>query len=645
MASGAEASLKVEPLPGCLNTLSVPANPLTPAMRPPQTNHSIVALKRWSCKIKEVPGIQDIKTIHIYDFDNTLFMSPLPNPALWNGESIGRLQSDSTFVNGGWWHDPAILAATGEGVDNEEPRAWQGHWNEVIVKLVETSISQKDAVTVLLTGRGETNFADLTNRILDAKGLDFDFVCLKPEAGPQNQRFGSTMEFKQAFLRDLCFTYNRAENIVVYEDRPKHVKGFREFFERFNKSLLSHRIDEPPPPRKPIVADIVHVCEMANYLDMGTEALEVAKLLKRHNTALVEAPAGSINGSMNRRWTIKEQYIYCGYLISTADATRLISLASIPAGLIDSSDVRLMANSILISPHRPSPTMLDRVGGKGKHMTWQVTGVACLENRIWAAKVQKVGEGKVYTHDPNPVVVLGCRKGTRPIDAKKIQKWNNVDIDQRIVFDTFVGDKVVLQVQEGEDDYQPPVQLQPTQPTTAGAKRRYRDRGSRSPEYKGRDNIPFEGARRMSDSNGQNDRGISNLNRDDGSWPALAPPSQGPNGRQVNNQPNHGPSRNFSGHQNQNQNRGQGNRNGGQQGGRYFNQQQNGDGNNTQNQGQNRQNRNQNRGGQQNRNRGGRGGQQGPQGYKSLDDYGPSGNGGLDGANDPRAGNGMEMNY
>ena len=243
-----------------------------------------------------VASVQDIKAIHVYDFDNTLFMSPLPNPALWSGESVGKLQSDTTFLNGGWWHDPEILAATGDGLDKEEPRAWQGHWNEVIVKLVETSISQKDAVTVLLTGRGETKFADLTNRMLNAKGLDFDLVCLKPEAGPQNQRFASTMDFKQVFLRDLCFTYNRAENIVVYEDRPKHVKGFREFFERFNKSLLSHRQDEPPPPRKPVVADVVHVCEMANYLDMETEASEVAKLLKRHNAALAEAPAGSIHG-------------------------------------------------------------------------------------------------------------------------------------------------------------------------------------------------------------------------------------------------------------------------------------------------------------------------------------------------------------
>jgi hypothetical protein len=36
-------------------------------------------------------------------------------------------------VNGGWWHDATILAATGEGIEKEEPRGWAGWWNELIV--------------------------------------------------------------------------------------------------------------------------------------------------------------------------------------------------------------------------------------------------------------------------------------------------------------------------------------------------------------------------------------------------------------------------------------------------------------------------------------------------------------------------------
>lgn len=82
-------------------------------------------------------------------------------------------------------------------------------------------MQQKDALTVLLTGRGEHNFADLVKRIVASKKLQFDMVCLKPRVGPNNQRFPSTMLFKKALLEDIVYTYKDAEEIRVYEDRPK----------------------------------------------------------------------------------------------------------------------------------------------------------------------------------------------------------------------------------------------------------------------------------------------------------------------------------------------------------------------------------------------------------------------------------------
>jgi hypothetical protein len=82
-------------------------------------------------------------------------------------------------------------------------------------------MQQKDALTVLLTGRGEANFADIVTRIINTRNLEFDLVCLKPEVGPNGQRFITTMEFKQTFLEDLIMTYKSADEIRVYEDRVK----------------------------------------------------------------------------------------------------------------------------------------------------------------------------------------------------------------------------------------------------------------------------------------------------------------------------------------------------------------------------------------------------------------------------------------
>ena len=93
--------------------------------------------------------------------------------------------------------------------------------NEAKVDLVRLSLQQNDAVTVLLTGRGEHNFADLIKRIVASKNLSFDMICLKPQTGPNNERFRSTMMYKQAILEDLVHTYKNADEIRVYEDRPK----------------------------------------------------------------------------------------------------------------------------------------------------------------------------------------------------------------------------------------------------------------------------------------------------------------------------------------------------------------------------------------------------------------------------------------
>lgn len=88
------------------------------------------------------------------------------------------------------------------------------------VKLVRLSMKQKDALTVLLTGRSENRFGPLIKRMVDSKKLEFDMICLKPEVAPNGAVLPSTMEFKKALLKDLVFTYAQADAISVYEDRP-----------------------------------------------------------------------------------------------------------------------------------------------------------------------------------------------------------------------------------------------------------------------------------------------------------------------------------------------------------------------------------------------------------------------------------------
>ena len=94
------------------------------------------------------------------------------------------------------------------------------------LRLVRLSMDQKDALTVLLTGRGEANFASIIKRMVASQKLDFDLISLKPEVGPNGQQFASTMMFKQKFLEDLVYTYDQADEIRIYEDRVKQYVFF-----------------------------------------------------------------------------------------------------------------------------------------------------------------------------------------------------------------------------------------------------------------------------------------------------------------------------------------------------------------------------------------------------------------------------------
>lgn len=52
-------------------------------------------------------------------------------------------------------------------------------------------------------------------------------ICLKPLAGPNNEHFRSTLMYKQALLADLIYTYRDADEIRIYEDRPKQYVACR----------------------------------------------------------------------------------------------------------------------------------------------------------------------------------------------------------------------------------------------------------------------------------------------------------------------------------------------------------------------------------------------------------------------------------
>ncbi|KAI1182019.1 hypothetical protein F5B17DRAFT_422432 [Nemania serpens] len=407
--------------------------------------HTVTALGRWSIVNTQLPAPDKINTIHVYDFDNTLFQTPLPNPKIWNSTTLGRLGSPEIFVNGGWWHDSRILAATGDGVEREEPRAWNGWWNEKIVELVRLSMKQKDALCVLLTGRSERGFSDLVKRIITSKGLEFDMMGLKPDVGPNNERFSSTMMFKQAFLKAVMGTYRHAQEIRIYEDRPKHTAEFRDFLARYNEQQQN---PYNQPTRGPITAEVIQVADISTNLDPVVEVAEVQHLINSHNAIVGHRS----KRGRTERLAISKTVFFTSYMIKPEDTRRLIALV---APHLPENDVKFQANAIIITQRSCPPHILEKVGGMHAKMQWGVMGIGSWENNLWAVSLQPVPpSAPFHTDSATPSVVIATRRVTRPWDVNKIQQWQPIPPERAFAFETTVGEKVMLRIEpeEGLDD-------------------------------------------------------------------------------------------------------------------------------------------------------------------------------------------------
>jgi len=81
-----------------------------------------------SDRLSDKGTTERFQTVNVFDFDQTLFQSPLPNPALWDPSFIGVLTSWN-YCGTGWWHNPGTLEL---GLETEAS-CWEGWWNEDIV--------------------------------------------------------------------------------------------------------------------------------------------------------------------------------------------------------------------------------------------------------------------------------------------------------------------------------------------------------------------------------------------------------------------------------------------------------------------------------------------------------------------------------
>ncbi|KAJ1970975.1 hypothetical protein H4R35_005546 [Dimargaris xerosporica] len=176
-----------------------------------------------------------LTTINVFDFDNTLYASPVPNPRLWDKKLLGTLLGTDV----GWYHDartlsPPLVVPT------------RAHFAPAVTRRAQQSIAHPQCLTVVLTGRAHHKFYQAVCGILAHGRLDFDMVFLKKTPPIPTSVVGhpiipiaslsapvdppvSTFTYKVQVLNMLCDEFPSVTALNIWEDRSHHTVKFQQY--------------------------------------------------------------------------------------------------------------------------------------------------------------------------------------------------------------------------------------------------------------------------------------------------------------------------------------------------------------------------------------------------------------------------------
>ncbi|KAJ3107353.1 hypothetical protein HDU97_004234 [Phlyctochytrium planicorne] len=220
-----------------------------------------------------------ITKLYIFDFDSTLFRSPLPNPQLWAPEVLGTLISDC-----GWFVEPRTLRHPYIPA-SPDPSWWDLDVVAEVRKAMKSATEDGDSVVTLLTGRRHDLFADRIRELCHAfdsnDPLKFDLFFFREGFDPNSRLFlPTTLDFKFAVLKRLFDAFPEIQTVHLWDDRKRHL----DLFEREFVSLKNlGRIQDYK------LIHVVHDPMMEKHISPDQERKLVQEMVERCNARIVAA--------------------------------------------------------------------------------------------------------------------------------------------------------------------------------------------------------------------------------------------------------------------------------------------------------------------------------------------------------------------
>lgn len=190
----------------------------------------------------KVPHTQ-ITKLHVYDWDNTLFKSFVPNKSLYNPVTFNRIQRDELSGYSGWWNDSKLFNILIQMAQIENNLI--EYWNSELLKLCLQSNESDNTISIVMTGRKEALFKNHFKNIIAmtkskhpelTKHVQFNAVLLKkliPQEfdGVDSIKDLNTTDYKNKVLADFIQYYPNLQEVTIYDDRVSQVNSFKRFFQ------------------------------------------------------------------------------------------------------------------------------------------------------------------------------------------------------------------------------------------------------------------------------------------------------------------------------------------------------------------------------------------------------------------------------
>ena len=200
-----------------------------------------ILVESWKKFLNE--SLKEYTELHMYDFDDTLFKSPLP-PKWWYEDYDVYLQWDknnlpkkSEGINEDWDTSPQSL---GPPFMDKNPGLETNLWKEEVVDSAKNSQIQDNVYNMFCTGR-EKVLKSHIKEMMDSIGLTFDDD--KYYLQPDNR---NTAKFKVDEITKVLDENPSIKKVEIWEDSETNLIKIEELCEARGLVFVGHKIEKNP---------------------------------------------------------------------------------------------------------------------------------------------------------------------------------------------------------------------------------------------------------------------------------------------------------------------------------------------------------------------------------------------------------------